>query len=622
MQDDPTQLVAVLSQGELIDVGRYRARKRRCGLRDLSKIKRVGADTDFRGSSSGGDDADQFTTSRITSHGGLLATSNLAGSGLTGSEADYADFGEHGSVTSLVDGIDSLAGDFDSFGDDFDFFATRDSSGLRFGSRQRYRGDGDGDSFSGSDFDSSGGGSRSGSRFGNRSGSRFGAGRSGSRFGSRFGKSGGKDGAGGADGKGGRGGRRGGAGADGDEDSEEARERRRRHEEAKRKKAAMIQMMRELEKEERAKWLESVKGIIKLSKDLSKCLYVQEMELFAKKAIQLILRARTAPWIRTAIVGPRGSGKTTFLAVFLQALAEMLATGSKWKQTFFFLVDFAKMEQNPRELYKWIVKETFEQFSRHNERMEPFQKKMIAYFSGIADGTSAEVFPKRINIDSWIPYIDIKLTKLSQTIKKTLTSGDMEKFIEVAFGFPIEIGKLFGLPEIIFVVDHFEQSDVDVQGRDKLFNISEPVKNVLKRYPFVACCQDEERFLSILDTFDDDGTDLVNRVTFINISEIKIPPEEMRNEILVRFDNGHAAVRLTRDQCAGCVAFLAQWYLLCQAAEEADNFELRQGRHDKKERCDYHARCVDIVRDYLPKVIKTKVPLSSVSTVKFVRAVV
>lgn len=380
--------------------------------------------------------------------------------------------------------------------------------------------------------------------------------------------------------------------------------------------------MKEVEKEECERWLQTIKGIIKLSKDLSKCLYVPEMEMLAKKAIQLILRARTAPWIRTAIVGPKGSGKTTFLSVFLQTLAETLVTAAKWKQTFFFFLDFAKIASDPRDMYKWIVKETFEQFSRLNSKMEPFQKKMTSYFAGIADGTSSEVFPKRINIDSWIPYIDIKLTNLSKKIKELLASENLDKFVEFAFSFPVEIGRLFGLPEVIFVVDHFEQSDVDVQVREKVFNMSEQVKSVMKRFPFVVCCQDEEQFLSILDSLDEEGTDLINRVTFINIAEIKVPPEEMKNEVLVRFSNGRPAVRLTREQCAGCVGFLAQWYTLCQAAEEADNFDLRQGRFDKKTQCDDHARAVDIVRDFMPKVIRTEIPLSSISEVKFVRAVI
>ena len=349
-------------------------------------------------------------------------------------------------------------------------------------------------------------------------------------------------------------------------------------------------------------------------------MFVNEMAALAKKVLQQITRAQTTPWLRVAILGPQGAGKTTFLAVFVNKLVETLANGATWKQVFFFCLDFQAADiSNPISFYKYIVKETFEQYAKQNDRMTPYKQKMITYFCGIPEGASPEQFPKRIDVDKWVHYVDIKLTRLSKIIHDLAKKGDKAKFVQFALTFPVHIGKLFRLPNVIYVVDHLEASDIDIPANGQLFNLCDQIKSVLKVYPFILCCKDDEKLVSSLRSMNKEETDLMNHVSFVNVADVKIPPEEMRNDIMVNF-TGNRSIRLTREQCAGCVGFLAEWQTLVDVAEAAADFQTRQSRNNQSvSKCDEHALSIDLARKFIPKVVKTDLPMSAIREVNLIR---
>ena len=394
--------------------------------------------------------------------------------------------------------------------------------------------------------------------------------------------------------------------------------------EQRKERKMTMEFLTEFEKEEQAKWVAGVSSILNLPKELSKCQFLREMEVYSKRILKKLLRSGTAPWLRIVIIGPHGGGKTTFCAAFVKTLAETLGGLGAWRQTGFFSFDFLGMSKEAKthiDLYKYIVCTTFDQLGKQFVKIKPYVKKMSEYFSGIADGKSARTFPKSIRVDKVVPYIDVQLTKLSKTIRKLVDDGDAPGLVRCAMNFPNTVAKLFNFRNVFLVCDHFEQADIDViDARHKKFNIIEEVKTVLKVLPFIVCCQEEERLMGTLRALEDEGPDIHDKVTFVNIARIKLRKRHIRDDLLIHFARGYDPVRITREVCGGCVGFLAEWNAICKIATHASNFELRQGKLTRGHKCDDHAACIDKMRDFLPKVMDvSNLPPSSITGVKLVK---
>ena len=395
-------------------------------------------------------------------------------------------------------------------------------------------------------------------------------------------------------------------------------------EDERRERNMTLQFMTELEKEEKNKWIASVLSLLNPPKELSKCQFGREMEVFAKRQLKKMIRSGTTPWLRTVIVGPKGGGKTTFMAVFIRVLVETLGELGAWRQTVFFVLDFNWIEQEVKthiDLYKYIVGATFNQLQKQYPKIKPYAQKMADYFCGLADGTSGKTFPKSIRVDSLIPYIDVQLNKLIRKIRKLIDDENVPGLIRCTMNFPQDIAKLFLFKNIFITCDHFEQSDISViDSRDKQFNILEELKAVLKVLPFIVCCREEERLIQSLRALEEGGTSIDDKVTFINIARIKLRKRHLKDDLLIQFARGYDPVRIQREQCGGCIAFLAEWTSIVKLATHASNFELRQGKLTKGQKSDDHAACIDRIRTFLPKIMDVStLPPSSITGVKLVK---
>lgn len=365
-----------------------------------------------------------------------------------------------------------------------------------------------------------------------------------------------------------------------------------------------------------AKWSEAVGSLAKPPKPLAKCQYVPEMEVAAETSIRHSMKGGAIPWVRTAIVGPKGSGKSTFLSVYLKTLAQKMSRNGSCKSSFFLFLDLAQASfESTQSIYTFLVTETLTQMGEQEPKLKPVAGKMAQYFCGIPSGKSPLIFPKRIPVDSAYPYVDTKLTKLSKRIK-SLSDGDPSKFLKFIFKFPIEIGKIFDVKTVFYVIDHFELSDDTIMTE----NISEILKLVLHDLPFVVCCKNEQKMLTVLKSLSDERTNIDRIVTFLNISDIKVPPPVMGHEFLVGFDKSQT-IRLKRGHCGGCVAFLAEWDRLVKFATKLHEWEQKHGKVKPPGTiCDNHVRCVDKMRVFLKKILsEEEYPEGRIVTVRLIK---
>lgn len=393
---------------------------------------------------------------------------------------------------------------------------------------------------------------------------------------------------------------------------------------------SIFQNLSEKEKQKLVQWMAGVRNLILSHEELQNLKYTNEMYQFC----DLIFGQMKTPLSKFAhcIVGPRYSGKSTFLAVLVSKIAERLSQNGQWKKVFFFYISFRTCSENLKSLYgiyEVFIRAIFEQARLQIPSFASYAEKCISFFLGIPANTSSTSFPKRIAIDKVFPYSDIRFSKIGEKIRKLFADeSKVLETIDFIFNLPKQIANIFNLTDVTYVIDDFDESDVDlfckINGKDEHIILIERFKNLLPSYSYILGCLDLPHFLNILDSIKQESRDMKTDVQIINISDLPIKKPESKIEILVEYDNHKTFLRINRDFCHGCIGLLVGWDKLVNLARIVENNHMLLAKvHTKKSKKpiftsdDY--RVIDYAKMYLPKLFSNKdLPQSKIYNVTLV----
>ena len=373
------------------------------------------------------------------------------------------------------------------------------------------------------------------------------------------------------------------------------------------------QELSRLEKEAMNDWIQGIRNMILPYEDILNLKYYDEMENYA---IDLLNNAKTViSKLTTAIVGPRFSGKSTFLALYLCKVAERFTANGAWKRSFFFYLafkDVANQLDDPIFLYQTFVNATFAQLEVQVPQLKQYAQKIAKFFNELPSNKATSQFPKRIPIDKEFPGANMKLTKIAERVRKIF--GDPADFVgalKFIFDFPEIIGKVFEFTDVYYVLDDFDYCDVDVHSKPPFDVKAESLllidflKESLKTKSFVLCCLDEPHFLEVLKSINDNSTEMRTRVVFANIADIEVEPPESHFEFMIEFENCHKKVRINRETCQGCIGFLVCWDKLVSLGVAVENNLQLQSKIAARfkqaiDKTNEDYRFLDFARKYLP----------------------
>lgn len=397
-------------------------------------------------------------------------------------------------------------------------------------------------------------------------------------------------------------------------------------------KVFIYQKLTELEKSQLIQWLTALRNMILTHQELQKLKYREEMENFCNT----IFEKMTNPLSKFAhcIVGPRYSGKSTFLAVLVAKIGERLSMNGQWRKSFFFFLDFknaSKSFTNISEIFKIFVRATFKQAEVQIPNFSPFTKKCISFFCGIPSNQNSTTFPKRVAIDKVFEYADIRMTKLAE--KAQMLLNNKSKFFETLdfiFNFPKEIARIFNLPEVTYILDNFDECDVDLYNpyaknkKEQHIFIIERFKRLLPTVSFVLSCLELPHFLNILGSIQKESINMKTQVQIVNIADLPIKKPESNFEILVRYDDDHTSIRLTRDCCKSCVGLIVGWDRLIKLGTIVENNNMLESKIALKKKKEMKitqddVRMLEYARHFLPKVMTyEQIPKTNISYVSLV----
>jgi hypothetical protein len=212
--------------------------------------------------------------------------------------------------------------------------------------------------------------------------------------------------------------------------------------------------------------------------------------------------------LHLAIVGPRNSGKSTFLRVLSEEILVDLILTEEWKKTFVFLLDFASLVASIDDavvLYRTIVSLTFRQCHWQAPHLIPHLRMIQECFESVVTLQKPPQFLRSFAIDESTRVIAAALHQIGVRLSVLWNNPTaLLGWLEAVFLFPTEVATAFGFKKSLLLVDHFDLIDFPIfpsplhfTESPAQFSLSDIIKRVMSRTNFVVSCQDEERFYSL-----------------------------------------------------------------------------------------------------------------------------
>jgi hypothetical protein len=291
--------------------------------------------------------------------------------------------------------------------------------------------------------------------------------------------------------------------------------------------------------------------------------------------------------LRHAITGPRKGGKTTFLQVLNRvALLRFLANG-QYNKTLIVSMDMRKLKKvfgDPLKLYTEIVNLTFGFLAGQRFEFGPFKKAMVQYFHQLPVIKKfvdlPQAFVLRDEFRDGVPNLtDLALTLFGIVNKQHVLSD----WLSTVVHFPRLVALAFGFGGVHFVVDHFDEADIDLipappfDAHSDSVTLIEYFKLMLSKGTYVLSCTDEDPFHSALEPLTADGIDIRDSTKLVTIVDVDQGHAD-RYIFPLKVDGEIIGINLRMADCGGCLGFLHLWDGLVLQADRLQNEEKRDAR--------------------------------------------
>ena len=290
------------------------------------------------------------------------------------------------------------------------------------------------------------------------------------------------------------------------------------------------------------------------------------------------------------IIGPRKSGKSTFLRLLAdEALVDLAATG-EWKKTFVFILDWTKISpiaQDFAEFYHGMVAVTCQHLQWQRPHLAKHLSMIQKYFNSVTSLKNSPKFTKAFMVDDDTRVLSINLQKISDRMSSLWNDPTaLVQWITSVIRFPIEIAKAFGFSKTLMIMDHVDTADVILSGLTDPFIESKEVvclldviKFTIKSVNFIMACQDQSHFYAVLpSSTEDNTTNLNDHIELVSMIGLVPEPDDNR-QFVINLVGVVAPIPFTVDTCGGVPSYLQIWEEL-----NAMYDELEASEDDKEEK--------------------------------------
>jgi len=275
--------------------------------------------------------------------------------------------------------------------------------------------------------------------------------------------------------------------------------------------------------------------------------FYEEIEQIIVEEISLsrnVFPQHTSYHFNQAILGPRYSGKSTILSVFLKVvLAEILASKTSNKQ-FIMPIDGILLSESLvsfDSFCKEYITLIFTALTYHIG-IGKYQKRLISHFLGIIQGKNLTV-PQIPTMEEFFES-EVSLSEISLILHRLKATEDSDLLSHIV-SLSTSIPAAFGFKKTHFVIDNFEYLDRELDFNSETHSTIDLFQKSMESY--IISCQSADLFLESVFISPNYTltTGLITEFEYNNYS------------ISIRFDGEPRPFLLTPTHCSGCPAFLS-----------------------------------------------------------------
>lgn len=285
-----------------------------------------------------------------------------------------------------------------------------------------------------------------------------------------------------------------------------------------------------------------------------------------------------------AITGPKKSGKSTFLSIFIQELFLELIATDKWKEYFIFALDMEKIAEignDIESLYIYMVNATFKQLEYQCPNSSKYFPMITKYFLSIISLKSPPQFSKPFRESEQTRPLALQLQNIADQLSDVWNNIDrFSQFITNITMFPKMIADVFNFKRQILIFDNFEACDMFIMPaapfstETENFQLATLIIFLLCNNDFIISCRDHAYMTNLL-LCAGVSPPILDYVSTLDISIDDVYSKYQFNAIV---DN--ETVPLTIGHCGGIPSYVHSWISLNKFYEQASK---AQGKKEKEE---------------------------------------
>ena len=285
-----------------------------------------------------------------------------------------------------------------------------------------------------------------------------------------------------------------------------------------------------------------------------------------------------------AIVGPKKSGKSTFLSIFVQELLLELATTEKWKEFFIFVLDMEKLIETTDDLssfYIYMIEATFKQMEHQSPQFEQYFPMIKKHFLSIIELKSPPIFPKPFRESEETHVLANELQQIANQLSNAWNDDSFfNQFVTNTMMFPKMISDIFGFKHYLLVFDNFELCDTFIMPNEPFSSSSENFQFaslmtfMISNNNFIISCKDHKYLTNLL--LNVDGVPPIpDYISTLNLCTERAYSKRQFNVVV-----NHKTIPLTVNNCGGIPSYIKSWISLNEFYDNMCKINTKKDREE------------------------------------------
>ncbi|KAK8886488.1 hypothetical protein M9Y10_041951 [Tritrichomonas musculus] len=285
-----------------------------------------------------------------------------------------------------------------------------------------------------------------------------------------------------------------------------------------------------------------------------------------------------------AITGPKKSGKSTFLSIFIQELFLELITTDHWKEYFIFALDMekvAEMGNDIESLYIYMVNATFKQLEFQCPNSSQYFPMITKYFESVTSLRNPPQFSKPFRESEQTHSLAIQLQKIADQLSDAWNNMDnFNQFITNITMFPKMMADIFEFKHQIVIFDNFEACDIFIEPSPPFstetenFQFATLIVFLLNNNDFIISCRNHT-YLTNLVLCSGASPPVLD---FVSTLDVSIDDVYSKYQFNATIDDEN--IPLTIEHCGGIPSYVHSWISLNEFYTQAIK---AQGKKENEE---------------------------------------